>query len=142
MRRRIRSTYDPKPATQAVQRVVGKRTLAETRYSAVQASGALDGDRVHAAADAGVLGVGERLPFMDVIYSYYRALQRLLDRPDLEDTERIKWEARKVVAMRLRFWPEVRVKFGSEYSSRLRMPAPPIRSTCSSDCAIWTSRSS
>jgi hypothetical protein len=59
----------------AVQRSAGKRTMVESRYPSavqmhrapVQAKGELDSEQVHAAADAGVAGGGERLPFLDVI---------------------------------------------------------------------------
>jgi hypothetical protein len=54
------------------------------------------------------------------MYSYFRALQRLLGRTDLEDGDRVKWDARRDVAMRLRFWPEVKVRFGAEYAPRLK----------------------
>ncbi len=72
-RDRSNSTDGLVSTTQAVQRAAGKRTLVESRYpvqlhrDVVQASGALDGEQVHATADAGLTGASERLPFMDVI---------------------------------------------------------------------------
>ena len=54
----------------AVQRAAGKRTLSEQRYGVVQHNGGTAGadpDAVHRAADHGISGAGERLPFMDQI---------------------------------------------------------------------------
>src|SRR5687768_9688379 len=62
------SSSDDLNTTQAVQRSAGKRSLVESRYP-VQMHGGSGGDseQVHAAADAGVSGASERLPFMDAI---------------------------------------------------------------------------
>jgi hypothetical protein len=70
---RDRSSSSDDLTTEAVQRSAGKRSLVESRYTsspAVQMDGGnrgLDSERVHAAADAGIGGSGEKLPFMDVI---------------------------------------------------------------------------
>lgn len=63
------STSDDLATTQAVQRSAGKRSLVESRYP-VQLHGGgsrADAEKVHAAADAGLGGSAEKLPFLDVI---------------------------------------------------------------------------
>jgi len=54
------------------------------------------------------------------MYTYYRSLQRLLGKPELVGSDRTKWTARMKVAVRLRFWPDIRGKFGTTFSSRLQ----------------------
>jgi hypothetical protein len=65
------SSSSDQTSSGAVQRSAGKRTLSEQRYSGVvQHNGGnagADPNAVHAAADQGISGAGERLPFMDQI---------------------------------------------------------------------------
>ncbi|HUQ01288.1 MAG TPA: DUF4157 domain-containing protein [Kofleriaceae bacterium] len=67
------SSSDDLITHQAVQRSAGKRSLVESRYPSSPAvqmhggSGGHDSEQVHAAADAGLSGQSESLPFMDAI---------------------------------------------------------------------------
>jgi len=64
------------PTAAPVQRSAGKRTLSEGRYPAVQHNGGAAGAdpaAVHSAAEQGVSGAGERLPFMDQIVKSFGA---------------------------------------------------------------------
>jgi hypothetical protein len=54
------------------------------------------------------------------MYTYYRSLQRLLGKPELTGTARTTWTMRMRVAVRLRFWPDIRGTFGATYAARLK----------------------
>jgi hypothetical protein len=63
------SSSDDLITHQAVQRSAGKRSLVESRYPVQMHGGSAghDSEQVHAAADAGLSGKSESLPFMDAI---------------------------------------------------------------------------